>query len=176
MIRSTAVLVLVLFLLSFGTVAFAQDMKIGVVDLMRALNESNAGKKAKSELEGMIKGKQVAIDEKGKAIEKMKADLEKQASVLSADARKAKQEDLEKMVTDYQRMVSDAQNELKKKEGEFTGGILNGLRDVIEKMGQAEGYTMIVENAEGIILYSQKNLDLTTKVIEKYNELNPGKE
>ncbi len=152
------------------------DVKVGVVDLMKVLNESDSGKKAKTELEGLIKTKQGAIDAKGKEIEKLKGDLEKQSSVLSADARKSKEDELEKMMREYQRIVADSQSEVKKRESELTGGILKQIRAVVEKMGQDEGYTMIIENAEGIILYSKKDLNLTDAVIKKYNEsLKAGK-
>ena len=43
-------------------------VKIGYVDLVKSLNESEAGKKAKTDLEFLIKTKQTTIDEKGKAI------------------------------------------------------------------------------------------------------------
>ena len=161
----------VMALLLSGTSVFAADApKIGIVDLVKALNESEAGKKAKSDLEFLIKTKQGVIDEKGKAIEKGKNDLEKQASVLSQDARKAKEEELERMIRDYQRIVSDSQNEVKKKEGELTGEILKDIRSIIQKMGQDEEFALILENAEGQILYSKKELDLTETVIKKHNE------
>ncbi|MCK7513048.1 MAG: hypothetical protein MZV70_59495 [Desulfobacterales bacterium] len=66
----------------------AQTPKIAIVDLLKALNESETGKEAKTKLESLIKSKQVVIEEKGKNIEKIKSDAEKQASILSADARK----------------------------------------------------------------------------------------
>ena len=46
----------------------AEALKIGIVDLFRALNESEAGKKAKIDLEVLIKSKQTVIDEKGKKV------------------------------------------------------------------------------------------------------------
>jgi outer membrane protein len=161
--------VAVILMLAVGN-AYADNIKVGVVDLMKALNESDAGKKAKTELEATIKAKQTVIDEKGKEIEKMKGDLEKQSSVLSAEARKSKEDELEKMIREYQRTVSDSQNEVKKRESELTNGILKEIRAIVEKMGKDEGYTMIIENAEGIILYSEKDLNLTDAVIKKYNE------
>lgn len=154
-----------------GTTAFAADkIKIGYVDLGRSLNESEAGKKAKSDLEFMIKSKQSTIDEKGKAIEKAKADLDKQGAVLSAEARKAKEEEMERMLRDYQRLVTDAQSEVKKKENELTGDILKEIRALIQKTGQEEGYTLIIEGAEGLILYSEKEIDLTDAIIKKFND------
>ena len=118
----------------------------------------------------MIKSKQVVIEEKGKAIEKGKSDLEKQSSVLSPDARKSKEEEVERLIREYQRLVSDSQNEVKKREGELTGGILKEIRPIIEKIGQDEGYTLILENSASQILYSTKEADLTDIVIKKYNE------
>lgn len=168
--RKVAWLVVVVLLLT-GTSVFAADpLKIGFVDLVKALNESESGKKAKADLEFLIKSKQVAIDEKGKAIEKGKNDLEKQASVLSQDARKSKEEELERLIREYQRLVSDSQGEVKKKESELTGDILKDIRAIIQKIGQDEAYTLILENAEGQILYSTKDIDLTDAVIKKHNE------
>lgn len=146
------------------------EVKIGVVDLIRALNESDSGKKAKADLEFIIKSKQAIIDEKGKTLEKMKGDLEKQASVLSQEARRTKEEELQKLILDYQRLVADSQNEVKKKEGEYTGEIVKEIKALLEKIGQDEGFTLIIENADGIILFSKKEIDLTDTVIKKYNE------
>jgi outer membrane protein len=168
--RKVAWLVVVVLLLT-GTSVFAADtLKIGFVDLVKALNESESGKKAKADLEFLIKSKQVTIDEKGKTIEKGKNDLEKQASVLSQDARKSKEEELERLIREYQRLVSDSQSEVKKKESELTGDILKEIRTIIQKIGQDEAYTLILENAEGQILYSKKEIDLTDVVIKKHNE------
>jgi outer membrane protein len=158
----------VVFLLFAGQYAYA-EVKIGVVDLMRALNESDAGKKAKTDLEALIKTKQVKLDAKGKEIEKLKSEVEKQSSVLSAEAKKSKEDELERMLRDYQRLVSDSQAEVKKKESEVTGEIVKEIRTIVDKMAEEGGYTMIVENAEGLVLYSKKELDLTDTVIKRYN-------
>jgi outer membrane protein len=168
--RKVAWLVVVALLLTSTSVFAADILKIGFVDLVRALNESESGKKAKADLEFLIKSKQVAIDEKGKTIEKGKNDLEKQTSVLSQEARKTKEEELERLIREYQRLVSDSQSEVKKKEGELTGDILKEIRSIVQKIGQDEAYTLILENAEGQILYSKKEIDLTDVVIKKHNE------
>ena len=170
--KKVAWLVVVLLLLT-GTSALAAELitaKIGYVDLVKALNESESGKKAKADLEFLIKTKQTTIDEKGKAIEKAKADLEKQSSVLSPDARKAKEEEMERLLRDYQRLVADSQSEVKKKEGELTNDILKDLRAIVQKIGEDEGYTLILESAEGQILYAKKEADLTETAMKKFNE------
>jgi outer membrane protein len=146
-------------------------LKIGCIDFQKVLNESDAGKKAKTDLEVLVKSKQTTLDEKGKTIEKMKADLEKQASVLSAEAKKSKEEELEKILREYQRLVQDSQTEVKKKELELTDAIIKDIRQIVEKMGEEGGYTLIIERTGGMVLYSTKDIDLTDVVIKKYNQL-----
>jgi len=168
------VLMCTVMLIATATVrgSFAADLvRIGYVDLRVALNESDSGKKAKAELESLIKTKQVAIDEKGKTVEKLKVELEKQSSVLSGEAKKAKEDEIERLVRDYQRLVQDSQAEIKKKEDKYTETIVKELRAIVEKIGKDESYSLILENVENIILYSNKDLDLTDRVIKKFNEL-----
>lgn len=146
----------------------AETLKIGAIDVQKVLNESESGKKAKNDLESLIKSKQSAIDERGKAIEKMKADIEKQASVLSTDARKNKEDELERSIREYQRLVQDSQSEIKKKEADLTELILKEIKDLVEKTGETEGYAFILE--KGMILYSSKGIDITDAILKKYNE------
>lgn len=161
-------------LLTIPLASFAADaVKFGAIDVQKILNESEAGKKAKSDLESLIKAKQSTIDEKGKAIEKLKADIEKQASVLSADARKTKEDELEKAIREYQRIVQDSQSEIKKKEAELTDAILKDTRELIEKTGEEEGYMLIIE--KGMVLYSSKGIDITDTVLKRYDESKKSK-
>lgn len=162
-------LILMTLILPFSLFA-AGPQKIGCIDLPKALNESATGKKAKSDLESLIKSKQSIIDEKGKPIEKLRGELEKQASVLSAEAKKSKEEELERLLREYQRLVQDAQTEVKKKEIELTDAIIKEIREVLDKIGKEEGYTLIIECSGTMVIYSNKEIDITDRVIKKYNE------
>lgn len=163
--------VVTLFTLFSIGVAFAADTeKIGHVDLRTALNESDAGKKAMSDLDSVVKTKQAALDEKAKSIEKFKAELEKQLSVLSFEAKRTKEEEIERLVRDFQRFAQDSQAEVQKKQTEITTVIVKELKEVAEKIGRDEGYSIILENVGGLILYSKKELDITDRVLKKYNE------
>ena len=71
--------------------------------------------------------------------------------------------------------MTDSQAEVKKKESELTNDILKELREVIEKIGHEEDYALILEHAEGLVLYSKKDNSITEKVIKKYNESKSGK-
>ena len=145
-----------------------EALKIGILDLQKVLNECDAGKKAKTDLEALIKSKESAIEEKGLEIEKLKSELQKQASVLSSEAKKSKEAELEKLLRDYQRTVQDSQEELKRKEGELTEAIIKGVHELVDDIGKKEGYTVIIEKS--LALYINEDLDITDTVIKRHNK------
>jgi outer membrane protein len=143
-------------------------MKIGYIDMQKALNESEAGKKAKTELEQMVKERQVKIDAKVALRDKLVAELEKQSVVLSEDALRQKQDELDLLTREIERMASDARVELEKSQRELELDIVKDLEGIITKIGK-EGEYIIILPAE-IILFSVEGIDMTDLVIQKLNE------
>lgn len=169
--RKIVLLFFILFVLPVSSFA-VDSVKIGVVDLQKVVDESEAGKKATEDLNTLAKSKQSILDEKGKAIEKLKSELEKQSSVLSDETKKIKNEELEKLFREYQRILQDSDAELRKKDAELKKMILKEIFEIAEKIGVEGGYNLIVD--KGFILYSNKDVDITDKVIKKYNESKAG--
>ncbi|MBI5195975.1 MAG: OmpH family outer membrane protein [Nitrospirae bacterium] len=156
-------------ILAFSVVsAWGADVKIGYVDVMKALNESIKGLEAKRTLEQMVNTRQVSIDNIEGELKKLQAEMEKQASVLTPEAKKEKEEQVTKLKRDYQRTLQDSEEEIKKKESEYTQGILKDLQAIIKKVGDEEGYTGIFDARD--MLHFSKKLDITEKVIKTYNE------
>lgn len=149
--------------------ALAADTKIGYVDLQKALNTSEAGKAAKERISKKVKEYEGTIDTRQKEIKKLKEELEKQAMLLSEDARGAKERDYQQKVKEFQRFTKDIQEELQQKDNEYTKQILEELFKVIKDVGEKEGYTMILEQSESSILYADEKVNLTDKVIKAFD-------
>ncbi len=164
--RGIFLTVIMVLLLPFESMA---EVKIGYVDLNRALNESKRGKDAKAELEALVRNKQASIDELENKINEMRQEYDKQAQALSESAKKAKEEEIENAIRNYQKVVGEAQAEVEKKRKELTSRIINELKEVIARIAEEEGFTIILESSDGLILYSKKGLDLTDKVIKRYD-------
>jgi len=160
--------VLLVFMVFATGKAFAQDSKIGFVDIQKVFVESEQGKKAKETLDSYVKSHQVKIDEKEKAIEKAKEELEKKSSVLSEDAKKKKQDDMQSMVREYKRLASEAQEEVRKREQEITKEIFKSVKELVLAMGKDEKYSAILDNS--MVIYSDSSADITDKIIKKLNE------
>lgn len=163
------ILLLLSISLVLPTLSLAADsVKIGCIDLQRVVYESEAGKKAKADIDALVTSKKSVLDGKRKPIEKLRSELEKQGSVLSPEAKKSKQEELEKLEREYLRTAQDSDAEVRKKDTELRDMILKEILELVGKIGKEEGYTLIIER--GSVLYLDKGIDITDMIIKKYNE------
>lgn len=149
--------------------ARAAEVKIGFVDLQRALNESNRGKKAKEEFKAEVEKLQAQLKKKKDQIESLKEQLEKKAAVMKEEERNNLEEEYRKKLRDFERDYKDSQADLQRKDSELTGAILKELQEVIQEVGEREGYTMIFEASSSAVLYGSKGADLTDAILEEYN-------
>ena len=152
----------------FGSVLGA-DLKIAYVDIQRAVNESNAGKDAKKVITKEVEKFQAQIADKQKILQNMKESLEKQAPMLNPDARVTREKEYQNKLREFQRWGEDTQNEINQKRMDMERNISLGLQKVIQKVGADEGYTLILEKNESIVLYVSKALDITDRVLKAYD-------
>jgi outer membrane protein len=149
--------------------AAAAEVKIGCVDIQRALNESNAGKAAKVVMEAEYKRFQSEIAQRQTDLQALQETLQRQGLMLSEKGREEKEREYQNKVKEYKRWGEDRQAELKRKERELTKAALKGLREMVKKLGEEEKFTLILEANETIILHFSGSLDLTDRVIEMFN-------
>lgn len=167
-VRTTLALALTL-LCAFATAARAADLKLGYVDLQRALNESEAGKAAKERFKVQVDRLQVDLKKKKDALDGMKEQLEKKASVMKAEEARNLESDYQKKLRDFERAYKDSQGELQQKDNELTVELLKELQVVIEEFGKEQGYSIILEQSSSSVLYGSADLDLTDQIIARYN-------
>lgn len=162
--------------LFLANVVFAEStLKIGYVDLQRALNESEAGKKAKEEFKVQVDKLQGQLKKQKDEIDSLKEQLEKKALVMKEEERASLEDDYRKKLRDFERNYKDSQTDLQKKDTELTGGIIKELQDVIREYGEREGYTLILEATNSAVLYGAKGSDLTDAIMQQYNSAHPSK-
>src|SRR4030067_3335074 len=154
----TAAVGILIVLGSFGG-ASADSLKIGVVDIQKAVNECNAGKEAKKAIVKEVEKGQRQFADKQKELQTMKESLDKQAPMLNPDVRATKEKDLQNRVREFQRWQEDSQNELNQKRTEIERNISLGLQKVIQKLGADEGDTFIMELNEAVVLFASKTID-----------------
>jgi outer membrane protein len=151
-----------------GSVVSA-ELKIGCVDIQKAMNECQAGMEAKKMINKEMEKLQKLFSERQRELQTMKDSLEKQAPMLNPDARATKEKDFQTKVRDYQRWLEDNQKEIQQKGHDMERTISQGLQKVIKKIGEDEGYTVILEKNENVVLFSSKAIDVTDRVIKTFD-------
>jgi outer membrane protein len=152
-----------------ATSAFAADVKVGYIDMQRALNSSEAGKEAKEQLAARVKKYQDEINVKQEDIKKLKDELEKQGMLLSESSRAAKEKDYQQRLKEFQRFTKDAQDELQGKDEEFTRKILEGMEKIIQEFGRKNGYTFIFDRNAAGMLFADDKAEVTEEVLKLLN-------
>jgi len=153
----------------FSTSVFAADLKLGYIDMQRALNGSEQGKEAKEQLAAKVKKYQEEINVKQEDLKKLKDDLEKQGMLLSDSARAAKEKEYQNKLKDVQRFAKDAEDELRSKDEELTRRIFEGMTKIIQEHGRKNGYTFIFLKNDTMIYADEKASDLTDEILKRFN-------
>jgi outer membrane protein len=144
-------LVVAALALSATFVSAQERIRIGFIDIQRVVSESQAGKRAKDRFQAQVK----------------KADIDKKGPLLKEEERRNMEADFQKRSVNLQRTMGDYQQDLRQKESSMMSEILKELEAIVNEVGKAEKFTLILERSQ--ILYSDQGIDITNKVIETYN-------
>jgi outer membrane protein len=146
----------------------AADIKLGYVDLQRALNEVEEGASAKKALKKEFDEKQQQLDGKQNELKTLKEELDARGSMMKPEVKQDKLNELQKRLMETQQLYYALQQELSKREGDVTAEIFKKMGVILQTMGETDSYTLIVEKSA--VLYAKGALDLTNELIRRYND------
>ncbi len=146
-------------------------VRIGVVDPQKVLNETEAGKKARELLSNFMKNRQALIELEEKELRRMEEDLIKQASVLSANAKREREEQFRRRMAEYQQKANELNREVQEKQKEVLEGFRDKVEKVVAKVAQRLGIVVVIERGRGgPTVYNDASLDISAMVIEEFNK------
>jgi outer membrane protein len=152
-----------------GPAARAEDVKLGYVDLQRAVAETEDGRKARAMLKKDFDQKQKELDEQQEELKKGMEDLEKKRTLLPADAVRAKEQELQTRLQKVQQTYMRHQQELQGKEQEALGKIFERMQRIVARIASDENFTMVLDRNGAGLVFAKPHLDLTNDLIRRYN-------
>lgn len=166
-----AVVVVIALVMPFSVKAQSTaTVKVAYVDLQKVMMESEKGKEAKKSLTEEAEKLKKTLTQRQDELQKLKDSIERQGATMTPDARADKEKQYQTKLKDYQRIASDYQTELQQKDMEFTTKILKELENIIRVVGENEHFTLILEKSQAGILFATASIDITDRVITRYNE------
>jgi outer membrane protein len=163
-----------LAMLLAASAAYADDTRIGYVDMRKVLNETKAGKRAKEDIEKLVKQRQGGLDKEQQQLKSMQEKFEKEQLLLSDAQKQAKQREFETKVRAFQQSTQDAERDVQQKQAEYTRKAIPEIRAVIRDVAKEEKLTLVFEKNEMPVLYAVDGPDLTAKVIQRVDAKSGG--
>ena len=162
-------LLLPLVMLWNAAVIAADKPAIGYVDVRKVVMESKIGKKNQAEFEKVVKEKESTLAREQEKLKAMEQAFLKDQLLMTEDQKQAKQKAFQEKVDAYQKMVKDAKQELGKKDNEYTSQSMSEIRGIIAGLAKELKLSLVLEASESGLLYAEEGMDLTPKVLEKYD-------
>lgn len=144
--------------------------RVAYVDVQKIMVRSVAGLAAREQLEREKAAMQKDVDSRRSEVEKLREELDKKGLVLAAEAKREKEETLQRKVRDLRRLAEDLEKELQRKEQGLTQKILQELTTLVEKVGKERNFLLILERRSAGVIYGDADADITEEVIKVYDQ------
>lgn len=162
-------------LLVVTPVQAADGVKIGYVDVRAVVLESKSGQQHKAEMEKFVKSKQDALKKEEEKLKALQQSLEKEMLTLTEAQKQDKQRGFQEKVQAFQKNAQEAEREVRQKDAEYTNKALGEVRALITDVAKDEKVGLVLGKTEMSVLYAEEGMDLTAKVIKKYDSRKSSK-
>jgi len=147
--------------------AFAEKVKIGLIDAQKIMQESKAAKRAQAVFFKDREAKMAILMGRQEEVRSLEEELKKDGRNMSPSVRKEKTDQLAHQIKELRRLKSDLEEELKKKNTELKEKLLQEIREIVEEFVKKEKYTVILEKRW--VVAADEAIDITDKIIRLYD-------
>lgn len=152
-----------LFPLSWS-IAFAKEVKIGVVNTEKILRESAPAIKAQKKIEKEFLTRDEQLKKVAAQVREYQEQLERNSKGISEEERRVKERELASLTRQYQRTQQQMREDLNARQNEEYGLILERVNNAIKIIAEKEGYDLILQLQDSV--YRSQRIDITNQVIE----------
>jgi len=156
----------VFFVCSFSMAA--DVAKIGVIDLQRVIETSKQGKTAQAQIKKQKDKMEEDLKLKGAEIEQIRQRLEREAMVMSKEAREEKEREARIKLNDFKSLQKRYRSELQNLEKRLIEQLKDDVFELVNNIGKKEGYLLIISKIG--VLYSPSSIDITDQLIKQLNK------
>ena len=145
--------------------AFAQELKVGVVNSDRILRDSQPARAAMQKLEAEFAKRDKDMQELGARLKVSAERMEKDGPILSEAERVRRQRELAEADREFQRKQREFREDFNQRRNEELQGLLERTNRIIRQIAEQEKYDLIVQEA----VYFNPRIDMTERVLRALN-------
>jgi outer membrane protein len=151
-----------LALSALAVVPAQAEVRIGVVNYSKLMQESPQYKAVQDALRGEFAGKQRELSAQQAALKAKQDKLEKDGTTMTADQRTKAEKELRDGNRDYSQKVSDFQEEATARQNEELSRLQSALIAEVQSYALSQKYDLVL--ADGVI-YAANSFDITSAVL-----------
>src|SRR5436853_1297494 len=166
----TVVWAVAALLLALPGLGLAADLKIGFIDSERIFSEYAGTQEAQKSFNREVQELTKTAREKKTEIDELQRKLDAQGPMLSEAKRDEQNQVLQKKIADYDAFVQKnwgPQGSVSKLNEQYLKPIVDRVHKIVTTFGSDEGYSIIMDAADGNIIFGDHALDLTDRVLEQ---------
>ncbi len=148
--------------------ADAQIVRLGFVDSQRIFESYRGAQEAQDRFTRDITAWRTEADERRRALDVLRNEAKDQEALLSEARRLEKETAVQRAVADYDRFVQEfwgPGGRVQRLNDEMTREVIGKIRDAVETIANREGYELVLDAADGNVIFGVKSLDLTDRVL-----------
>jgi outer membrane protein len=150
--------------------ANAVDTRVAVVDLRRAVGETDEGRRATTQLRRLFETRQKELDERQQELRRAAEDLDRKRSLLAADVVRQKEGELQTRAQALKQLLDRHQEELGRKQAEMLEAVLGRMNRIVAAIAAAEGLSLVLDRGPvGVVAFARPHLDITNELIRRFN-------
>jgi outer membrane protein len=158
--------------------AAAPELRMAVIDLRRAVTETDEGRQVTADLKKIFETKQKELDERQNELTRSIADLDKKRTLLSVDLIRQKETELQGKAQSLRQLFERQQQEFTRKQNELLEGLLTRVQRIVATLADAESLSLVLDRSQmSAVVFARPHLDITNDVIRRLNagEARPAK-
>jgi outer membrane protein len=164
-------------LLCLGVLAVAgsasAQSKVAIVNLQKAVLESDDIKKADADMQAKYKPRQDAAQKIEKELQGIQAQLQNGAGKLTPQAEQDLQATGQRRQRELQHISEDLQNDVNAERNDILQKASARMQEVVKKVAEEKGYDVVVDTQ--VTIYFKAPLEITAEVLAAYNKAYPVK-
>ena len=154
--------------LLFASPVLATEMKIAIVDIKTAMENTKAYAAGIKRLEALQSKKKKELEAMRKRLTDLDKELQLQSMALSNERQNAKQQELVRLKKEFDRKLQDASDELKAEKRKLDSKMIGKFYDAVRAYGKEKKFDLILPKSTTV--YVGESLDITadiTKILDQ---------
>lgn len=148
-----------------GSLAQAQELKIGYVDLQRVLRDAQPAKAAQVKLESEFGKREKELADLAARLKAASERLDRDAPTLAESERSRRQRELVEQDREFQRKRREFQEDLTQRKNEELAQVLDRANRAVKQIFDQEKYDLILQE----VVFASPRVDITKRVIDALN-------